>query len=208
MITCPWCGTHYIKFRPNCKNCGGPLPPPPPTEATTAPAAAPVADLTAPPPPPRAFKETLVWKKLGSDGWAIAALTFLILGIVFTVTGVPLIFAFLIGIPFVLLGLAFLGAGIALGVWRYQQAKQMVEILRTGQAVLGTIVEVAQNYHVEVNGRNPWTISYRFQVRDREYEGEATTLRPLGFTHREGQSVYVLYLESDPAQNTIYPPVV
>ena len=26
MITCPWCGTHYLAFQSNCSNCGGALP--------------------------------------------------------------------------------------------------------------------------------------------------------------------------------------
>ena len=204
MITCPWCGTHYTTFRSNCKNCGGPLPPP--AEATATPP--PIPDLPEPPPPPRAFKGNFVWKKLGSDGGSIVALVFLLLGFIFTLVGCPLTFAFLPGVLFAFLGLVFLGAGIPLINWRYRKAQQTLNVLRMGQATLGNIVDVTQNYNVTVNGRNPWTIYYNFQVGGRDYEGETTTLRPVGFTHHAGQPVYVLYLESDPAQNTIYPPVI
>ncbi len=204
MIICPWCGTHYATFRSNCKNCGGPLPPP--AEASAAPP--PIPDLPEPPPPPRAFKGSFVWKKLGSDGWSIVALVFVLLGFTFTLVGCPLTFAFLTGIIFAFLGLVFLGAGITIIIWRYQKAQQTLNVLRMGQAALGRITDVTQNYNVEVNGRNPWTIYYGFQVQGQDYEGETTTLRPVGFTHQAGQPVYVLYLEDDPAQNAIYPPVM
>ncbi len=25
MVICPWCGTNYPAFQPNCDKCGGPL---------------------------------------------------------------------------------------------------------------------------------------------------------------------------------------
>jgi hypothetical protein len=202
MITCPWCGTNYTAFQTNCKNCGGPLPLP--AEETVAP---PIPDIPAPPPPPRAFKDSFVWRKLWSDGWAIAAGVFLLLGVIFTLIGIPLILV-VVGIAFVPLGLAFLGAGVPILIWRYNKAQQTLNVLRLGEAVLGTIVEVYQNYNVQVNNRHPWTIAYSFQLDGDEYEGRTTTLRPVGFTHQPGQPMYVLYLEDDPTQNTIYPPVM
>jgi hypothetical protein len=192
-----------MSFQSNCKNCGGPLPLP----AEEAAAPPPVPDVPEPPAAPRAFKNSFVWRRLGSDGWAIAAGVFLLLGVIFTLVGIPLIFV-VVGIAFVPLGLAFLGAGVFILVWRYQKAQQTLNVLRMGEPVLGTIVDVTQNYNVTVNNRNPWTIHYSFQVGDHEYEGKTTTLRPVGFTHRPGQPMYVLYLESDPVQNTIYPPVM
>ena len=197
MITCPWCGTSYATFRNNCKNCGGPLPLPP-TDTTDLP----IPDLPEPPPAPRAFKGSFVWRKLGSDGWSIAAFVFLLLGFIFTLVGIPLIFVFFLCILFVLLGLAFLGAGVPIMIWRYQKAQQTLNVLRMGRAALGHIVDVTQNYNVTVNNRHPWTIHYGFQVGGQEYDGETSTLRPVGFTHQEGQPVYVLYLESDPAQRS------
>ncbi len=204
MITCPWCGTHYETFRSNCRNCGGPLPPP----AEEAAVPSPIPDLMEPPPPPRAFKGSFVWKKLASDGWSIVALVFLLMGFIFTLVGLPLLFVFLVGVLFVFLGLAFLGAGIPIIIWRYQEAQQTLNVLRMGQTTLGTITDVTQNYNVTVNGRHPWTIHYGFRIGGQEYEGETTTLRPVGFTHQVGQPVYVLYLESEPERSAIYPPVM
>ncbi|HIQ01174.1 MAG TPA: hypothetical protein EYH30_03440 [Anaerolineales bacterium] len=142
------------------------------------------------------------------DGWSVAAVVFLLLGFIFTLVGLPLLLVFIVGIPLLLVGLAFLGAGILLLAWRYREAQQTLNVLRTGQATLGTTIGVTQNYNVTINNRHPWTIYYGFEVDGQRYEGKTTTLRPVGFTHRAGQPVYVLYLESDPGRSTIYPPVV
>jgi hypothetical protein len=203
MIACPWCGTNYTTFRSNCRNCGGPLPPP--AEETAAPP--PFSDVLEPPPAPRDFKNSFAWRKLLSDGWAIAAGVFALIGSIFTLIGIPLILV-VVGIVFVPLGLLFLSAGIPILIWRYQKAQQMLNVLRMGEPVLGAIVDITENIAVEVNGRHPWTITYGFEVNGQKYEGRTTTLRPVGFTHQVGQPVYVLYLPDDPTQNTIYPLVM
>jgi hypothetical protein len=203
MITCPWCGTSYTAFRSNCVNCGGPLPPPR-EEASTP---SPIPDISEPPPAPRDFKNSFAWRKLLSDGWAVAAGVFLLLGVIFTLIGIPLILV-VVGIAFVPLGLVFLGAGVPILIWRYNLAQQTLNVLRLGEPVLGSIVDIHENVAVEVNGRHPWIITYGFEVDGEEYEGKTTTLRPVGFTHQVAQPMYVLYLPDDPTQNTIYPPVV
>jgi hypothetical protein len=136
---------------------------------------------------------------------------FALLGSVFTVTGIVLtatLVTLFIGMPFVGLGVAFFAAGIPLLIWRYQRAQRTVDVLRKGEAALGTIVDVQENYHVSINNRHPWTITYRFSVPGQELEGKTTTLRTPGCEHQTGQRVYVLYLEDDPGQNTVYPPVM
>jgi hypothetical protein len=203
MITCPWCGTNYATFRNNCVNCGGPLP----FWAEEAAAPPPIPDVPAPPPTPRDFKNSFVWRQLLSDGWAIAAGIFSLIGGIFTLIGVPLILVF-VGIIFVPLGLLFLGAGVPILIWRYNRAQQTLNVLRVGEPALGAIVDIQESVAMEVNGRHPWTITYRFVVDGDEYQGETTTLRPVGFTHQVGQPMYVLYLPGDPAQNTVYPPVM
>lgn len=201
--TCPWCGTSYTTFRSNCRNCGGPLPPP--REEAAAPSSTP--DISEPPPPPRDFKSSFVWRQLISDGWAIAAGIFALIGVIFTLIGIPLMLV-VVGFVFMPLGLLFLGAGLPILIWRYNKAQQTLNVLRLGEPVMGSIVDIHENVAVEVNGRHPWTITYGFAVDGEEYEGQTTTLRPVGFTHHVAQPMYVLYLPDDPTQNTVYPPVM
>jgi hypothetical protein len=61
---------------------------------------------------------------------------------------------------------------------------------------------------VSINNRHPLTITYRFSVLGRKFEGKTTTPRTPGHQQQSGQPVYVFYLEKDPTQNTIYPPVM
>ena len=203
MVTCPWCGTNYTSFQPNCDNCGGSLPLPP----ETVPAASSVA-LATPPPPPRDVPRQAVWHILCSDGWAISGLVFSLLGLVFVVVGIPLtvsVVAAFVGLPFGGLGLLFLGGGIAILVWRYQMAHRTVELLREGETTLGEIVSVTQNYHVRVNGRYPWTVEYDYEVNGRLYNGKVTTLSMPDLSRQPGSPVYVLYGPDDPDQGTLYP---
>ncbi len=202
MITCPWCGTNYPVFQTNCRNCGGPLP----FEEE-----APAADIPAPPPAPRNLPGDYVWRMLWTDGWSITAFVFCLLGGIFTVLGFSLtaaVVAAFVGVPFLLIGLPFLGAGVAVAAWRYRHAQQVLTVLRTGEAVLGQIADASERTYISINNRHPWTITYRFQVAGQEQVGTATTLRAPDWRHGPGQPVYVLYLPDNPAQNTIYPPVV
>ena len=208
MITCPWCGTNFETFQPNCQNCGGPMPAPAESETQRTEISLPQGSPIMPPPPPRPIADRYVWKLLLSDDWAIAALVFLLLGVIFTSVGVPLtlgIITAFIGIPFALLGLLFLAGGIAVAVWRYQEAQKVVGVLRVGEAVEGQITQVEENFHVQVNGRNPWVIRYEFAHDGNKYEGEVGTLNSPGPALQPGRKAYVLYLPQEPERNVIYP---
>ena len=203
MITCPWCGTHYTSFQPNCDNCGGSIPLP--SEIAPAP---PDAIPPSPPPPPRNVPRQVLWRILFSDGWAITGLVFLVLGLVFGVVGISLtisVIAAFVGLPFVGLGVVFLGAGLPILVWRYQLAHRTVAVLARGVATVGEIVSVRQNYHVRVNGRYPWTVTYRHEVGGRQYGGSVTTLSRPDPNQQPGRAAYVLHMRDDPDWHTIYP---
>lgn len=203
MITCPWCGTNYTSFQSNCDNCGGSLPLPPEKVSDE-----PGVTLVAPQPAPRDVPRQATWHILFSDGWAISGLIFSILGLVFTAVGIPLtvsLVATLVGLPFAGLGLAFLGVGIAALVRRYETAQATVEVLREGEAAVGEITSVTQNYYVRVNRRYPWTVEYEYEVGGRLYADKVTTLSRPDLSQRPGSPVYVLYMRDDPEQSTIYP---
>jgi hypothetical protein len=110
-----------------------------------------------------------------------------------------------VGLPFAGLGLLFLSGGGALLIWRYGQAQATVELLREGEAALGEIVEIYQNYQVQINGRYPWTLAYRYEVEGREYDGRVTTLTRPDLRQQPGVTAYVLYAQDDPQQSTVYP---
>jgi len=204
MIICPWCGTNYLVFQSNCKNCGGPL------QAIVEPTglSIPTETLPMPPPAPRPISERYVWRLLSSDGWWIAALVFGLLGVIFFLTGAGLtigIITAFVGIPFLFLGAAFLGAGAWVFIWRYQETQKVVNVLREGEATSGQIVEVEENYSVTVNGRHPWTIRYEFQANGQRQEGKVTTLNQPGQQLQVGKAIRVLYLPTAPKWNSIYP---
>jgi len=143
-----------------------------------------------------------------SDGWAIAAFVFVLLGGIFLITGIPLtlgIVTAFIGIPFAGLGVLFLIPGILIGNKRLQAARTTVKVLREGSATKGEIMAVDMNYHVQVNGRNPWTIRYAFEAGGQEHEGQVTTLNPPTPMLEAGDTAYVLYLPESPASNSLYP---
>ncbi len=202
MFVCPWCGTNYLTFQPNCQNCGGLLQ----AEETTASVSS--EELPTPPPAPRPISTTYVWRLLSADGGAIAAFVFGLLGIIFSAVGVGLTLAVItafIGMPFLLLGVAFLVIGGGVLGWRYQKARQVVRVLREGDSTLGQISEVRENYAVRVNGRYPWVIGYGFQVNGQTYAGKVTTLNQPGQQMQVGKAVRILYLATHPQSSSIYP---
>ncbi|MBN2149148.1 MAG: phage holin family protein, partial [Anaerolineales bacterium] len=144
--TCPWCGTNYAAFQSNCNNCGGPIPPPQQDIEESSPS--PEPDIILPPPPPRPISDRYKWRFMLSDGWSIAAGIFVMLGLIFSTVGGSLTFAIvtaLIGVPFLLLGLAFLVGGVVVFYWRHDEAVKLVNVLKHGEAVRGQVIDLQEN---------------------------------------------------------------
>jgi hypothetical protein len=199
IITCRYCGTNHLEFQSNCKNCGAPLPAPEELAKGS-------RKIVMPPSPPREISSSFAWRWLLTDGWSIAAFVFILLGGTFAITGLGLIAGIItaiIGIPFALLGIAFLGGGLGIAYWRYQMAQNALNVLRHGQSTRGEISSVEPNYNVRVNGRNPWTIGYRFTLDGQEYTGTVSTLNTPQV--EPGNPTAILYLANDPKHNGIYP---
>jgi hypothetical protein len=208
MVTCPWCGTSSQQFQSNCTRCSGPLPPSAEAAAFAPPAGAAEENVLMPTHPPRPISNSYVWRLMLADGWAISGLVFGLLGGIFTLVGGALTLALItafVGLPFLAVGLVFLGAAAAVVAWRYQVAHQAVEVLKTGQAAIGQIERVEENFNVRVNGRHPWTITYQFQALGRAYEGQVTTLNLPGPGMQAGEKACVLYLPNTPEHNGLYP---
>lgn len=125
----------------------------------------------------------------------------MILGGTFSLTGAGLIAAIItaiVGMPFLLLGLAFLGGGLGVFYWRYTEAQKALNVLRHGLATRGEITVLNQNYNVRINGRNPWTVGYKFSKDGKDYEGKLTTLNDPGVHLAPGSPAVILYLPDEP----------
>lgn len=203
MLKCPWCGTSYSAFRSNCSRCGGPVPPEQEARLDHL-----EKEFLIPPPAPRTISENYAWRLVLTNGWAVSALVFLLMGIIFFPLGILLTIGFIsafVGIPFAGLGLLFLGVGIPLFLWRYKEAQKTVRVLREGSFIRGKIIAVSVNPSVSINGRNPWTITYSFQTDGQDYQGKVSTLTPPGQDLQAGQPACVLFLPESPEINAIYP---
>jgi hypothetical protein len=202
MITCPWCGTTYLNFQSNCNNCGGPLAPPRQEQELLE------DEILFPPPAPRPVSDRFVWKLLNADGWAVAGGIFAFLGLIFaslgTVLTIALVTAF-VGIPFAFLGMVFLLIGGIGFYYRYKQASSTVQVLQQGEPIRGQLTSIERDFTVQVNGRNPWILRYRFDFNDQTYQGKVTTLNDPDSKLRAGSPICVLYLLSNPEQNAMYP---
>jgi hypothetical protein len=204
MITCPWCGTNYTEFQSNCKNCGGTLQP---ARESTTPSVS-TGNIPVPPPAPREISNHYAWRLMMTDGWSIAAFVFTLLGGIFSLVGAGLtlgVVTAFVGVPFLAFGLAFLASGVGILIWRYNRTLKMVEVLRDGVSARGEIMDVHENYSVEINNRYPWVIRYQFQFIGQTYTGEVSTLNPVGQEFQAGNAVCVLYLPAEPQWNCIYP---
>lgn len=216
-ITCPWCGTNYTEFHPNCKNCGGVLPAPSEFAKTLA-----VVEKAKrspesfrrslkdrfPDAPPRTISANYLWRLMLADPWTVAALIFTFIGGIFSITGAGLtigIITAFVGLPFLALGLLFLMGGVGVLVWRYQIAEKRVKVLKEGIAIEGEIIDLIDNPSVRVNGRIPWKITYIFNLDGEEYSGTVSTLNPPGTHLAPGTPAVILYLKENPLFNGLYP---
>ena len=207
IITCPWCGTNYTKFRPNCQNCAGPIPAiPDMVETKSTPPKS--GKLVFPEKAPREISANYIWRLIFADAWTISALIFALIGGIFSVAGAGLtigIITAFVGLPFLGMGLLFFFSGAAVLVWRYQITEKRVKVLKEGIAIEGEIIDLVENVNVRVNGRTPWKISYAFNLPEDTYEGTVTTLNPPGPQLAPGNPIVILYLEDSPQFSSIYP---
>jgi len=167
-----------------------------------------IEEIPAPPPAPRMISDKYTWRLLFTDIWGIVALVLGLLGVIFSLVGAGLTFAIVtafVGIPFLSIGLVLLVIALPVGTWRYDRARQVVNVLRIGESTQGQIIDVQQDYSVRVNRQHPWVVRYQFQVNGQNYEGNVRTLHPLGPRLQAGKMVWVLYLPNAPRWNSIYP---
>jgi hypothetical protein len=130
-----------------------------------------------------------------TSGLGIVALVFTILGVVFTGTGLVLalnVWPESIGITVLCSGGSILAVGLVLGAIRLSALRRRAWLLVTGLESRGTIVDLAQNTLVRLNGRHPWVVRYRYEVQGCEYRGRETMM-DLPTEYEQGATVAVIY---------------
>ena len=194
-ITCGWCRTGYAAYRPECTNCGGPLPPGP-------------GDDPGPPPPgaprevPRTFSTRMIRGPYGIGlTWFAAGSVLGAVGL-FTSTedhmGLVLFCAtaFLVGL-----------AALAYAVWSSSRGQKLVEVFRVGEAAMGRIVKVQfLDQRDQINRHDPWQIDYSYTVDGRAYSGQIQVADESAAERHPGQPLHVLHDQRRPEIHTIYPP--
>jgi hypothetical protein len=209
MITCPRCNAKYQEFQFECDQCGASLPLPP-ADGSGPERSADLAndDPIAPSMPPRQVPQMALGRLLRSQPGAILGGIFLLVElfilVVVTIAMSP-IFRTSGSLFFILFNLGFIVIGAVLFIRGLQKALRTVKILRDGQAALGEITDVSQNYRVRINNRHPWIIQYEFKVFGSHYQGELSTLSQPDADYQPGKVIYVLYQQDDPQKNTLYP---
>lgn len=200
VIVCPWCGTVYQQYQPNCSNCGGVLPH---RDATSA--------GDPPPPPPRQLPKEFARRVRRAHqfqflfGGIFAAVgtilggSFLLIGLV---KSAPIVFPIL-GIVFLLV---FGGIGYGVLFAGMQGSRAKLKALSEGASALGTIDDIFLDNSIEMNGRLPWKVMYSFTANGGRQTGGQHLWQP-DYSLEPGFPVYVVYLPEDPGNNSIYPPL-
>ena len=108
--------------------------------------------------------------KTGSTAVKIIGAVFTILGLVFLIvaailliTGVAKTEGYFICIPFLAVGGIFFFVGICFLIWEIKNKKMVKRLIENGNYIWAQITEVAPNYNVTVNGRNPFVVYCQFQ---------------------------------------------
>lgn len=192
MHTCPWCTTSYVNWQSQCSRCGGPLAP----ESGQGPG-------PKPPPAPREMPKTYVRRVRWTQNiGTLVGLGFAAIGSLFSI---PMIINKL-WLPALIPAFFFVG-GVSMFRYSWNIAAARLRTFRFGKAVLGEVHQVGVDATQHVNGQHPAKVIYRFRIGDQLHEGAVISFDSTASERSSGQPVWVLYTESDPAENAIFPPL-
>ena len=156
-----------------------------------------------PPPAPRELPKGFAAKQLwlGNPLCMVGGIFMLVGGLQFAV------FIFVLPL-FSFIPLIFLGLGATLLHFGRKGARRTLNAFQFGRAVKGSITEVHRDTSVQVNGRSPWRIGYSFPAADgTTHENFARTFDESAQDRKRGQPIWVLVVDDQPEQNTVWPPV-
>lgn len=131
-----------------------------------------------------------------------------LVGGIFFLIGTLLFLVLIIVIPVgALLPFLFMAGGIFMMRIGRKKANGVLNSFRQGVAVEGKVSGVQLDTSQTLNGRHPWVMTYLFPVGNETVEGSLTSFSSTIESRSKGQPLWVLYMQEDPAQNTIYPPI-
>lgn len=191
MITCGWCGKHYATWKNQCDSCGGPMPPPPGMELGPK-----------PPDVPRTLPKGFAFRQRFSRNIAT------ILGLVISMFGLLFFLAMLRAKPWVAIfpGIFMLG-GFSMFRYGWMHASGILRAFQHGVATEGKIAGISIDTTQSINNQHPWKLIYHFTANGQQQEGVLISWDSTIATRSTGQPMWVLYVENDPSQSTLYPPL-
>lgn len=161
-------------------------------------------ELGSPPPPaPRSLPKHYAFRVR----WAGNIMV--LVGAVFTMFGTLLFLPMVVNrLWAALFPLFFMIGGLSMFRHGWKGASGKLRAFRHGEAVKGKIASISKDTSQSVNGRHPWRLVYHFPVGKQMQEGVLTSFDSTIGERRSGQPLWVLYVQDDPSQNALYPPLV
>lgn len=184
-----------------------PLPSPP--GQTSDPSSAPRLEPAAPRPP--SAPRDVPPKSLNSAG----GLVFLFVGGLFTLVAAIFIIVGLgmvisgenSGWFFVLFPMIHLVIGLGLLRHAIKTRTRRRDVIANGLETLGRIETVGYNRKVSINGRNPFKITYSYDVDGTGHTGKRSTMNTAITEHELHDRIWVLYDPQDPSSSVEWPPL-
>lgn len=81
------------------------------------------------------------------------------------------------------------------------------ELVRDGSVAVATIASTGYNRSVKINGRNPYQITFDFEVDGRKFSGKRSTMNKAVTRHSTNDRIWVIYEPEDPSHNMEWPPL-
>lgn len=97
------------------------------------------------------------------------------------------------------------GLGLLLATWR--ENRREIKAYVWGRPTAARKLSFGEDLRTRINNRHPWKLSWEFDLEGRRYTGSISSMRKDDLDDlAAGEQVPVLYLEEDPAVNTVYVP--
>lgn len=142
-------------------------------------------------------------------GWVLAGI-----GIVFTaaalilvLTGLGLVIGGNAGGLFLMLfPLIHLLIGVGTLWYVFGRRRRRLRIYRMGEVAMATIDGVGQNRSIKVNGRNPYEMTWSFDVDGHRFHDKKSSFDERLLDFAPGDRLWVLYDPADPEESVEWPP--